>query len=150
MSKVTAPNDTRADSVPSATAPPSRRALFGAGAALFGGGVVLAATARAAATQVADAELIALGREFQEIDGRLMALNGAEDTPANDTLGDAVHREWWRIVDQIEELPACTRDGLAVKARTLAAVIRDCAGAEEPECRHALSLVRDLVAGVAA
>jgi hypothetical protein len=122
MPKVTAQNDTRADAVPSATAPPSRRALFGAGATLLAGGAVLPATARAAAPQDADAALIALCSRFDELERMSQQFqNSGDNDHLTDARSGAVMTPWYdeqgELPPRILALPAATMAGFVARAK---------------------------------
>jgi len=92
----------------------SRRAIMSVAAALPAVAVLPAVTAAAAVANL-DAELIALGKQFELLENQydLAAARGDQAEPHCDDITDAMEAPMRRIM----ALPATTLAGLAVKAR---------------------------------
>ena len=101
----------------------SRRALLHGAAALPLGAAVAAVPA--AAAEHADAELIALGREFEARAAHADKLWGALSQGASQEAADAALGAADALVKRIAQSPARTLAGFAVKARTIRWAGRD-------------------------
>ncbi len=89
---------------------PSRRSLFGAGAALLLSAPVLAAIPNAPGD---DADLLAMCRTFHEHDAIIRAWNAGS---ATETEGEAANAAWWRCINALMAMRANTLPGLAAQA----------------------------------
>jgi hypothetical protein len=154
---------------PCASAPPSRRALFGAGASLLLAGTAIATAAHGAPPD-ADAELVRLhhallaqGEVVARIEEEAYSLPGginAESRAQEMRLTEA-DDAWYQLLTDIIDTPARTAIGLRVKAEvTLIAqekyvcvridhTIEDIVAGHDGniEDRLALSIARDLLSG---
>jgi hypothetical protein len=153
---------------PSASAPPSRRALFGAGASLLLAGGAIATAAHGA--QDADAELIRLyrallaqGEVVVRIEEEAYSLPGGitPESRAQELRLTEADDAWYQLLTDIIDTPARTAIGLRVKAEvTLIAqekyvcvridhTIEDIVAGDDGniEDRLALSIARDLLSG---
>lgn len=133
-----------------ATKPPSRRALFGAGAALIVGGAI--ATTANAAPAGADAELIALCAAFDRIERKRVAILNDPATPEDDAIRDALvtplHNEQDNLGPKIWATPATTLEGIQAKARTVTLWAPHFAdGPRGWDDEFVASILRDLLAG---
>ena len=91
--------------------------LLGAGA-----GAAAATVAVPAVADTADAELLALGMEFEAAWAREVALFASFGDDLTEAQGVALDRAYGAVgavVDQIERMSARTLDGLKVKARAI-------------------------------
>lgn len=178
MPKATEPHSTR-DRVPSPFYPPTtpakppqptRRGLFGAGAALIAGGAVLAATARGAAPQDTDAAILTAYQTLLRAEDDRTRLNAVEEPDPPSSEEDAAWESdvddmlarWHGAADLIRDTPARTSAGLHAKAHAMEIVLANlvCSHAGETiadlddagayQDTFALSLARDVLAGVAA
>ena len=108
---------------------PSRRALFGAGAALLAGGALsdpafvkpLPWRYGPRPPDGADAELIRLCAEITRLEAWIAAYEQIPAEPSEEVADrfEETHDQWWAAMERVEELPATTLAGLQAKATAL-------------------------------
>lgn len=94
------------------TIPVGRGLLGGIVALAAGGGAALAAGASQPASN-ADAELLALCRQFW-VHQAVVDARGADEVSTE--IGEAAHDQWWGCIRAAEEMPAHTIAGVRAKA----------------------------------
>jgi hypothetical protein len=144
---------------------PSRRALFGAGAALLAGGALsdpafvkpLPWRNGPRPPDGADAELIRLCPEFDGLERQVKSYfpggaNYIRDDNERDVFIDQLWEQQKRLLDPLIEARATTLDGFRARAATLALFAQDMAEPDPDDDvpgQIVLALLRDLTGGVA-